>query len=584
MTQLYEKSVRTLELPAVLELLSIEAVSLPAKEKVLTLRPSDIEYDVKRRLGETTAAKNMMVLKGSPSFSGVKDVRSSLSRADIGGMLNTRELLDIAGVLQSARTVRAYAEGERSERHDLDFMFSSLMANKYLEEKITSCIIGEDEIADAASAELANIRRLMRAASARVREALQKIISSPAYSKALQEPIITTRSERYVVPVKADHKGTIPGLVHDISSSGATLFIEPMAAVKANNELRELHAKEKLEIERILMELSAECGDHAEDIIRDFNVLVELDCIFARAKLSYKLDCQEPIISAKRVSLKKARHPLLPKGTAVPVSIELGEEFDTLVITGPNTGGKTVSLKTLGLLCIMAACGLHIPAADGSMVPVFHSVLADIGDEQSIEQSLSTFSSHMTNIVKILGACDDKSLLLFDELGAGTDPVEGAALAVSIIESARKKGSVTAATTHYAELQVYATLPEGVQNASCEFDVESLRPTYRLLIGIPGKSNAFAISERLGLPQSVIEDAKGRITQGSASFEETIEKLEKQRQLLEKDREDAERKLREIEENTKKSEMLRRELSVRLEKADEKARREAERILGDAKR
>ena len=584
MTQLYEKSVGTLELPAVLEMLSIEAVSLPAKEKVLTLRPSDSEYDVKRRLGETTAAKTMMVLKGSPSFGGVRDVLSSLSRANIGGMLNTRELLDIAGVLQSARTVRAYADGERSERHDLDYLFSSLMANKYLEEKITTCIIGEDEIADAASSELSSIRRLMRAASARVREALQKIISSPAYSKALQEPIITTRSERYVVPVKADHKGTIPGLVHDISSSGATLFVEPMAAVKANNELRELHAKEKIEIERILMELSAECGDHAEDIIRDFNGLVELDCIFARAKLSYKLDCQEPVISDKRISLRKARHPLLPKGTAVPVSIELGDGFDTLVITGPNTGGKTVSLKTLGLLCVMAACGLHIPAADGSMVPVFHSVLADIGDEQSIEQSLSTFSSHMTNIVKILGACDDKSLLLFDELGAGTDPVEGAALAVAIIENARNKGSITAATTHYAELKVYATLTEGVQNASCEFDVESLRPTYRLLIGIPGKSNAFAISERLGLPQEVIEDAKGRITQGSASFEETIEKLEKQRQLLEKDREDTEKKLRETEENAKKSEMLRRELTVRLEKADEKARREAERILEDAKR
>ncbi|MEA4895598.1 MAG: endonuclease MutS2, partial [Oscillospiraceae bacterium] len=347
MTELYEKSVGTLELPAVLELLSKEAVSIPAKEKALMVRPSDSEFEVRRRLGETTAAKDMMVLRGSPSFGGVKDVHSSLSRADIGGMLNTRELLDIAGVLQSARTVRAYADAESGERHDLDFLFSSLMANKYLEEKITSCIIGEDEMADGASPELANIRRLMRAASARVREALQKIISSPAYSKALQEPIITTRSERYVVPVKADHKGTIPGLVHDISSSGATLFIEPMAAVKANNELRELHAKEKIEIERILMELSAECGDHSEDIIRDFNALVELDCIFARAKLSYKLDGQEPVISERRVSLKKARHPLLPKVSAVPVSIELGGEFDTLVITGPNTGGKTVSLKTL---------------------------------------------------------------------------------------------------------------------------------------------------------------------------------------------------------------------------------------------
>lgn len=584
MTELYEKSVKTLELPAVLELLSAEAVSMPAKEMVLSLRPSDSEYEVKRRLGETTAAKSMMVLKGSPSFSGVRDVRSSLSRANIGGMLNTRELLDIAGILQSARTVRAYAGGESCGRSDIDFLFSSLMANKYLEEKITGCIVGEDEIADGASSELSTIRRHMRAASARVREALQKIISSPAYAKALQEPIITTRSERYVVPVKADHKGSIPGLVHDVSSSGATLFVEPLAAVKANNELRELHAKEKQEIERILMELSAECGDHADDIIRDFNVLVELDCIFARAKLSYKLDCQEPVISDERVILKKARHPLLPKDTAVPIGIELGGEFDTLVITGPNTGGKTVSLKTLGLLCIMAACGLHIPAADGSCVPVFHSVLADIGDEQSIEQSLSTFSSHMTNIVKILECCDHKSLLLFDELGAGTDPVEGAALATAIIENARYKGAMIAATTHYAELKVYATTTDGVQNASCEFDVESLRPTYRLLIGIPGKSNAFAISERLGLPQCVIDDAKGRVASENASFEETIERLEKQRQLLEKDREETEKKLREAEENAKKAEMLRRELSVRLEMADEKARREAQRILEDARK
>ncbi len=584
MTELYEKSIQTLELPRVLELLAKEAVSQPARERVLGLRPSDSEYEARRRLGETTAAKDMMVLRGGPGFGGVRDVRSSLSRAEMGGMLNTRELLDIAGVLQSARTVRDYADGSQGSRKDLDFLFSSLMANKFLEEKILSCIVAEDEIADGASTELATIRRHMRAASSRVREALQKIISSPTYAKALQEPIITTRSDRYVVPVKADHKGSVPGLVHDISASGATLFVEPMAAVKANNEIRELKAKEKIEIERILMELSADCGAHGEDIIRDFNVLVELDCIFARAKLSYKLDCQEPLISNRRVYLKKARHPLLPKDTAVPITIDMGEDFDTLVITGPNTGGKTVSIKTLGLLCVMAACGLHIPAADSSCVPVFARVLANIGDEQSIEQSLSTFSSHMTNIVKILEDCDDRSLLLFDELGAGTDPVEGAALAVAIIESARSRGAMIAATTHYAELKVYATTTNGVQNASCEFDVESLRPTYRLLIGIPGKSNAFAISERLGLSQKVIEDARGRISKGSASFEETIEKLEKQRQLLERDRDEAQKKLREAEDSAKKAELLRRELSVRLEKADEKAKRDAERILEDAKR
>ena len=583
MTELYEKSVRTLELPAVLELLSKQAVSAPAKEKCLETRPADNEYEARRALGQTSAAKAMMVLRSSPSFGGVRDVRSALSRANIGGLLNTRELLDIAGVLQAARTVRAYAGGESCGRSDLDFLFSALMANKFLEEKITGSILAEDEIADNASPELSTLRRHIRAASARVKEALQKIISSPAYAKALQEPIITLRSDRYVVPVKAEHKNSIPGLVHDVSSSGATLFIEPLAAVKANNELRELFAKEKQEIERILMALSADCGTHAEDISRDFGVLVELDCIFARAKLSYALDCQEPEISARRIILRKARHPLIPKEKVVPVTIELGGDFDTLVITGPNTGGKTVSIKTLGLLCVMAACGLHLPAADGSAVPVFRSVLADIGDEQSIEQSLSTFSSHMTNIVRILDSCDAKSLLLFDELGAGTDPVEGAALATAIIEHARSRGAVVAATTHYAELKVFATSTEGVQNASCEFDVESLRPTYRLLIGIPGKSNAFAISERLGLQKSVIADAKTRVGTQSASFEETIEKLERQRQLLEKDREEAQKKLSQAEESLKKAEALRRELSVRLEMANEKARRDAQRILDDAR-
>ncbi len=584
MTEQYEKSIHTLELPEILNMLSDEAVSRPAKEGVLKLRPSDSEYEVKRRLGQTSAAKAMMVLKGSPSFGGVKDVRSSLSRANMGGLLNTRELLDIAGVLQSARTVRAYSSGENCGRSELDFLFSSLMANKFLEEKITTSIIGEDEIADSASAELATIRRHMRACAARARDALQKIISSQSYAKALQEPIITTRSGRYVVPVKADHKGSIPGLVHDISASGATLFVEPMSVVKENNEIRELAAKEKQEIERILAELSAECGDHGDDITRDFTVLVELDSIFARAKLSYKLDSDEPEISARAIVLKKARHPLLSSQTAVPIDVELGDDFNTLVITGPNTGGKTVSLKTIGLLCVMAACGLHIPVADGSRLPVFKAVLADIGDEQSIEQSLSTFSSHMKNITKTLEICDDRSLLLFDELCAGTDPVEGAALATAIIENARHKGAMIVATTHYAELKVYATTQAGVQNASCEFDVESLRPTYKLLIGIPGKSNAFAISERLGLPSCIVDDARGRVNPESAGFEATIELLEKQSRQLEADREQIQKQLRAAEENAKKSDMLRRELTVRLEKAEEKTKRDAQRILDDARR
>ena len=580
----FEKSLTTLELPAVLEMLAAEASSAPAKEKCLALRPSSDAYEVKRRLGETSAAKDMMVVKGGPSFSGVKDVRSSLARADMGGMLNTRELLDIAGVLRAARTVRAYADGKETARTDIDFLFSSLQANKYLEEKITGSIVGEEEIADSASGELATIRRQIRAASARVRDTLQKIISSPSYSKALQEAIITQRSERYVVPVKAEYRSAVPGLVHDISASGATLFVEPMGVVKANNEIRELRAKEKIEIERILMELSAECAQFRDDISCDFNVLVELDAIFARAKLSYKLNCGEAVISEGHIKLRRARHPLLEQSTAVPIDVELGGEYDTLIITGPNTGGKTVTLKTLGLFAIMNQCGLHIPAGDGSELPVFSRVLADIGDEQSIEQSLSTFSSHMTNIVKVLDECGEGSLLLFDELGAGTDPTEGAALAISIIEHARASGAMIAATTHYAELKVYATSTAGVQNASCEFDVETLRPTYRLLIGIPGKSNAFAISRRLGLSDAVIESAKKLINADSMQFEDTLEQLERMRQQLEHDRDEEQKKLREADELLKKAERTKREVEVRLEMSNERARREAEAILNDARR
>ncbi len=581
--ELYEKSLATLELPAVLNMLASEAVSATAKEKCLELRPANSPYEVRRRLGQTSAAKAMMVLHGSPSLSGVKDVRNSLARADMGGMLNTRELLDIAGVLQCARLAHAYAKGNSCGRGDIDYLFNSLSSNKYLEEKITTSIASEDEIADLASRDLADIRRKMRAAAARVREALQKIISSPGYAKALQEAIITTRSDRYVVPVKAEYKNVIPGLVHDISSSGATVFVEPMAAVKANNEIRELKAKEKIEIDRILMELSAECASFRDDISTNFNVLVELDTVFAKAKLSYRLDCEEPVISEKQLDLKKARHPLLPKGTAVPIDVRLGDEFDTLVITGPNTGGKTVSIKTMGLLSVMALCGLHIPAADGSCVPCFDMVLADIGDEQSIEQSLSTFSGHMTHTVKILENCRENTLLIFDELGAGTDPVEGAALAISIIERARQMGAMIAATTHYAELKVYATTQKGVQNASCEFNVETLKPTYRLLIGVPGKSNAFEISRHLGLPEDIIEDAKSRVGAESASMEEVLEKLEYQRQLMEKDKLEISKKLREAEENARQSAKLKAELTVRLEKADLKAKREAQSILDDAR-
>ena len=579
----FEKSLTTLELPAVLAMLAAEAVSEPARERARELSPSVNETEVRRRLEETSAAKTMMVVRGSPSFSGVKDVRASLARADLGGALNTRELLDIARVLQCARLVRGYLADDSVGKTPIDHLFSALHANRFLEEKITGSIVGEDEIADAASPELATIRRQMRAAAARAREALQKIISSPSYAKVLQEPIITQRADRYVVPVKAECKGAINGLVHDISASGATLFIEPMAAVKANNELRELAARERAEIDRILAELSADCAEHREGITEDFELLVRLDLIFAKAKLSYKLNCAQAAMEGEGIVLRRARHPLLDQAKAVPIDVELGESFDTLVITGPNTGGKTVSIKTIGLLAAMHQCGLHIPAADGSRLPVFSHILADIGDEQSIEQSLSTFSAHMSNIVRILEECDERSLILFDELGAGTDPTEGAALAIAVIEHARRRGAVIAATTHYAELKVYATNEPGVQNASCEFDVETLQPTYRLLVGIPGKSNAFAISRRLGLGDEIIEDAKTRVSTESASFEATIEKLEQTRVLLEKDREEAEKKLREAQENAKKAAFLRAELEVRLDKADTKSRREAERILADAR-
>lgn len=580
-----EKSLLTLELPAVLDMLGHEVVSEAAKACVRELAPATEPAEVKRRQEETTAAKTMMTVRQSPSFSGVKDVRPSLSRAALGGALNTRELMDIARVLQCARLVRGYIADDSVGKTCIDSIFYALRANKFLEERINTSIVGEEEIADSASSDLMSIRRQMRAAAARARDALQKIISSPSYAKVLQEPIITMRSDRYVVPVKAECKGAVQGLVHDVSASGMTVFVEPMAAVKANNELRELAAKEKLEIDRILAELSAECAEHCDDIETDFTLLVRLDLIFSKAKLSYKLDCQQAGLDAERgIILRRARHPLLDQSTAVPIDLELGGDFDTLVITGPNTGGKTVSLKTIGLLAAMNQCGLHIPAADGSNLPVFTHILADIGDEQSIEQSLSTFSAHMRNIVNILDECDDRSLLLFDELGAGTDPTEGAALAIAVIENARRKGAIIAATTHYAELKVYATNEAGVQNASCEFDVETLRPTYHLLVGIPGKSNAFAISRRLGLSDAVIEDAKSRVNTESASFEATIEKLEQTRLMLEKERDEVSVKLKAAEDNAKKAAFMRAELEVRLEKADQKARREAERIIDDARR
>ena len=581
MTPLFEKSIETLELPRVLALLASEAVTEEGKERCLALQPISVQSDVSRLQKQTSAAFDLLVKHGTPSLSGVKPVAAALQRADRGGALNTRELLDIAQVLRCARNVHEYGAGNGEVKTVLDGYFESLTANRFLEDKITGCVLSEDEIADAASPELADIRRHIRAAAGKVRDVLNRLISSNQ-SKYLQDAIITMRGGRYVVPVKSEHKNDIPGLVHDVSGSGGTFFIEPMGVVNANNELRELQAKEQKEIERILAELSADCAGFKVDIEDDYQTLVSLDCIFARAKLSSAMGAMEPVLG-RHIELRRARHPLLDPKTAVRNDLALGGSFDTLVITGPNTGGKTVTLKTLGLLTLMAQCGLHIPAADGSTVKVCSAVLADIGDEQSIDQSLSTFSSHMTNIVAILEQADDETLILFDELGAGTDPVEGAALAAAIIESARAMGAAVAATTHYAELKVYAMTTKGVENASCEFDVETLAPTYRVLIGIPGKSNAFAISRRLGLPDYIIQKAADRIDAENVRFEDVLSQLDIQRQAMEKEKEKAAQLRREMEEARTQAEEYRSHIEEERRKATEKAQSEARAIIEQAR-
>ena len=583
MTDLFEKSMETLELPRVLSLLADQAVTEEGKERARRLRPETDPAEVALRLKETTAAVNKMVLRGSPSFSGVKPVAGSLQRADMGGSLNTRELLDIAGVLAAARSAKEYGESDGEEKSPIDVLFHSLHPNRFLEDKITGSIVGDGELADSASPELASIRRHIRATESKVRDILQKIISS-SQAKYLQESIITQRSGRYVVPVKSEFKNEIPGLVHDLSGSGSTFFIEPMGVVKANNELRELQAKEEKEIDRILAELSAEAASFREDITLNYDLLIRLDSIFARGKLSARMGAMEPGLSAKSLCLRRARHPLLPPKTAVANDLSPGEKFDTLVITGPNTGGKTVTLKTIGLLTLMAQCGLHIPAGDGSTIRVCQRVLADIGDEQSIAQSLSTFSSHMSNIVGMLAETDGETLVLFDELGGGTDPVEGAALAAAIIEHARSLGALVAATTHYAELKVYAMTTPGVENASCEFDVETLAPTYRLLVGIPGKSNAFAISQRLGLPQEIIQQAAARVSAENVRFEDVLTKLDQQRQEMEKEQRQAAQLRLEMEQAAAKAQEYRDSLQKEKEKNEARAKAEARAILDEARR
>ena len=583
MNTLFEKSIRTLELPAVLEMLAALAVSDAAKEKCRNLTPVCELEEALHLQAETQSARDRLGLYGSPSFSGVKDVSRALSRADHGGVLNTRELLDVADLLTASRRVSEYDREKQEEKTVLDHLFSALHTNKFLEDKIHGAILDEETIADTASPELQDIRRKMRLASSKGRQILQRIISSPSYAKVLQEALITQRDGRFVVPVKAECKGSIPGLVHDISSSGATLFVEPMGVVQANNELKELQAREEKEIDRILRILSGECAAQMMNILYDYDILVHLDVIFARAQLSYRMNASMPILQRKGgIVLRRARHPLLDSAKAVPISLELGNQYDTLVITGPNTGGKTVTLKTIGLLTLMAQCGLQIPAEDGCHLRVFDRVLADVGDEQSIEQSLSTFSAHMSNTVEILRQADENSLLLFDELGAGTDPVEGAALAIAIIQSGRSKGSLIAATTHYAEMKTFAMTTAGVENASCEFDVATLRPTYRLLIGIPGKSNAFAISRRLGLDEEVIAAAKEQMDSESIRFEDVLTQLEEKRQRLEKAQNEADRLWQQRQEDARKARVFREQMEKAKENARSKGENEARRIVRQA--
>ena len=584
MSELYEKSLTKLELDRVLELLAGHAGSPDAAGRCLALRPMADADDVRRAQAETSGACKLMETKGTPGFRGTVNVSGELLRAERGGSLSPAELLRVAGVLRCARTVKSYGDGDHVDTV-LDPLFNQLMTNRYLEDRITGAILSEDEIADAASSELASIRRKMRAQSAKIKESLNKIISSPTYAKALREPIITMRGDRYVVPVKAESKAAIPGLVHDVSSTGSTFFIEPMSAVNANNALRELALAEQAEIERILAELSAMAAEHRDQIETDYELLTELDVIFAKAQLSYQMRAIEPEIRTDgALELVRARHPLIDPKTVVPITVRLGSDFDTLVITGPNTGGKTVTLKTLGLLTLMAECGLHIPADHGSSVNIFGRVLADIGDEQSIAQSLSTFSAHMKNIVQIIDQCDADSLILFDELGAGTDPAEGAALAVALIEFCRTMGSRVAATTHYAELKIFAMRTPGVVNASCEFDVETLQPTYRLLIGVPGKSNAFAISRRLGLSEDIIKKAQDMISENDQNFEDVLNLLEQQRQQMEAARIEAERLRLETEQQKQKSDEYYAQIQREREKAAQKARAEAQYIIDEARR
>ena len=579
-----DKVYTTLELDKVLLRLANEARCEDTRSLALNLEPATSFSETRRLMRYTNDAYVLSMRYGSPTIFGVKNITQTVKRADIGAVLTPRELLNIAEVLRNIRALCQWREYSKDEPTVLDDYFGQLSPNKYLEDKITGSILSEDEIADSASPALAEIRRKMRHCSQEARTQLEKMVRSPAYQKYLQENIITMRDSRFVVPVKTEFKNEVQGLVHDTSSSGATLFIEPAAVVELNNELKILQSKEKAEIERILAELSAETGTFAQSIADSYTALISLDLLFSKANLGISMRACVPEISDDGViELKKARHPLIDPKAVVPVDISLGKKFDTLVITGPNTGGKTVALKTLGLFSLMTMCGLMIPCDDTSRISVFDKVLADIGDEQSIEQSLSTFSSHITRIIEILKVADEHSLVLLDELASGTDPAEGAALAIAILEDLRKKKAKIAATTHYSEIKMYALETEGVENGCCEFDVSTLKPTYKLLIGIPGRSNAFAISKRLGIDESIIERAKDLLSTEDTRLDSVVSSLEETRLELARQQESARRDAARASQEKVLAEAFKKQLEAEKEKEIQKARETAENIVRDTK-
>lgn len=579
-----EKVLKTLEYNKIIELLKEEAASNLGRDLCAKLQPSSDLQEIKKNQQQTSDALKRIWQKGSISFSGIHDIGESLKRLEIGSTLGTGELLRICSLLKVALRVKTFSRNEDNETDSLDDLFDAIEPLTNLKKEIEKCIISEDEIADDASYNLKNIRRQIKLTNDRIHTQLNSLVNSQNGRTYLQDSLITMRDGRYCVPVKQEYRSNVSGIIHDQSSSGSTLFVEPTAVVELNNRLRELAMKEADEIQIILANLSVMCAEYMEQLHHNLEILPYLDFVFAKANLAKIMKATIPEFNNQRyIKIKKGRHPLLDPQKVVPIDVTLGKDFTLLIITGPNTGGKTVSLKTVGLLSLMGQAGLHIPAIEGSKLAVFDEIFADIGDEQSIEQSLSTFSAHMVNTVNILEKADQNSLVLFDELGAGTDPVEGAALGISILSFLKNLGVRTMATTHYSELKLFALSTEGVQNASCEFDVETLRPTYRLLIGIPGKSNAFAISEKLGLPEYIIEDAKARIDADDEQFEDVLAELERQKRQIEKDKETISVYKSQISSLKRDYELKNKNLDEKKDKILSKAREEALDILKEAK-